>query len=153
MDEAAERERGGEPPVAGTAGKRRPAAGTMSRVKTWARALRRDAHAILLAARDPRVPWPVKLLALAVAGYALSPIDLIPDFIPVLGYLDDLIIVPLGIWLVIALIPEDVMDKYRAIASAATQRPVSKAAAIVIVALWISGAAMLGWIAFSHWRV
>ena len=70
-----------------------------------------------------------------------------------LRYLDNLIIVPLGIWLVTALIPEDVMDEYRAIASAAAQRPVSKVAAMVIIALWISGAAMLGWIAFLHWRV
>jgi uncharacterized membrane protein YkvA (DUF1232 family) len=153
MDERLEHEPDGEPPAAGTAGQRRAAAGTMSRVKTWARALRRDAHAILLASRDPRIPWAVKLLALAVAGYALSPIDLIPDFIPVLGYLDDLIIVPLGIWLVIALIPEDVMREYRAMASAAAPRPVGKAAAIIIVALWISGAALLGWIAFVHWRV
>ena len=118
-----------------------------------ARVLRRDAHAIRLACRDPRVPWTVKLLAIAVAGYALSPIDLIPDFIPVLGYPDDLIVVPLGIWLVIALIPEDVMREYRAIASAAARRPVSRTAAIVVVALWISGAALLGWIAFVHWRV
>src|SRR3982074_359232 len=125
----------------------------LSRMKTWARRLNRDGHAIYLASRDPRVPWTVKLLAIAVAGYALSPIDLIPDFIPVLGVLDDLIIVPLGIWLVIALIPEDVMRECRAIASAKAQRPVSKAAAIVIVALWISGAALLGWIAFVHWRV
>ncbi|HEV7879650.1 YkvA family protein [Bradyrhizobium sp.] len=125
----------------------------MSRAKTWARALRRDAHAIALAARDPRVPWTVKLLAIAVAGYALSPIDLIPDFIPVLGYLDDLVIVPLGIWLVIALIPEDVMREYRAMASAAVQRPVSKAAAIIIVALWISGVALLGWAALVYWDV
>jgi uncharacterized membrane protein YkvA (DUF1232 family) len=127
--------------------------GLISRVKSWAHALRRDAHAIYLASRDPRVPWTVKLLAIAVAGYALSPIDLIPDFIPVLGYLDDLIIVPLGIWLVIELIPEDVMHEYRAMASAAAQRPVSKAAAIIIVALWISGAALLGWMAFVYWRV
>ena len=129
----------------------RTAKGLISRVKSWARGLRRDAHAILLASRDPRTPWHVKILALAVAGYALSPIDLIPDFIPVLGYLDDLIIVPLGIWLVIALIPKDVMREYRAIASAAAERPVSKAAAIVIVTLWISGAAMLGWVVFVHW--
>ena len=125
----------------------------MSRVKIWARALRRDAHAILLASRDPRVPWAVKFLALGIAGYALSPIDLIPDFIPVLGVLDDLIIVPLGIWLVIALIPEDLMREYRAMASAAAARPVSKAAAIVIVALWISGAALLGWMVSVYWRV
>jgi uncharacterized membrane protein YkvA (DUF1232 family) len=130
----------------------RAAKGLISCVKSWARGLRRDAHAIFLASRDPRVPWAVKLLALAVAGYALSPIDLIPDFIPVIGVLDDLIIVPLGIWLVIALIPEDVMRETRAIASAAAARPVSKVAAIVIVALWISGAALLGWIALIRWR-
>jgi uncharacterized membrane protein YkvA (DUF1232 family) len=125
----------------------------MSRAKTWARALRRDAHAIYLASRDPRLPWTVKIFAIAVTGYALSPIDLIPDFIPVLGVLDDLIIVPLGIWLVIALIPEDLMREYRAMASAAAQPPVSKAAAIIIVAVWISGAALLGWMMFVHWRV
>src|SRR3981189_1978041 len=125
----------------------------LSRLKIWARRLSRDGHAIYLASRDPRVPWYVKFLAIAVAGYALSPIDLIPDFIPVLGYLDDLIIVPLGIWLVIELIPEDVMHEYRAVAGAAAPRPVGKAAAIVIVAVWISGAALLGWIAFIHWRV
>src|SRR5262249_2634369 len=75
----------------------------LSALKIWAYALRRDVHAVYLAARDPRVPWYAKLLAMAVAGYALSPIDLIPDFIPVVGYLDDLIIVPLGIWLVVRL--------------------------------------------------
>jgi uncharacterized membrane protein YkvA (DUF1232 family) len=152
MDEGTGRDSGGDAP-AGSAESGQAANGLILRIKTWARALRRDAHAILLASRDPRVQWAARLLAIAVAGYALSPIDLIPDFIPVLGYLDDLIIVPLGIWLVIALIPEDVMEEYRAIASAAAQRPVSKATAIVIVALWISGAALLGWIAFLHWRV
>jgi len=131
----------------------RASKGLIQHLKTWASSLQRDAHAILLASRDPRVPGAVKLLALAVAGYALSPIDLIPDFIPVLGILDDLIIVPLGIWLVIALIPEDVMREYRAMASAAAARPVSKAAAIIIVALWISGAALLGWMAFVTWRI
>jgi uncharacterized membrane protein YkvA (DUF1232 family) len=153
MDERPERQPDDEPPATEAAGQRLAGVGPMLRVKNWARALRRDAHAIRLASRDPRVPWTVKLLAIAVAGYALSPIDLIPDFIPVLGYLDDLIIVPLGIWLVIALIPEDVMREYRAMASAAAQRPVSKAAAIIIVALWISGAALLGWMAFVYWRV
>jgi uncharacterized membrane protein YkvA (DUF1232 family) len=127
--------------------------GLMCRAKTWARALRRDAHAIYLASRDPRLPWTVKLLAIAVVGYAVSPIDLIPDFIPVLGVLDDLIIVPLGIWLVIALIPEDLMQEYRAMASTAAQPPVSKAAAIIIVAVWISGAALLVWMTFAYWRV
>src|SRR3979409_251859 len=102
------------------------------------RSLRQEVLAIYFAARDPRTPWYAKALALCVAGYALSPIDLIPDFVPVLGYLDDLVIVPLGMWLVIELIPEDVMHEYRAMASAAAQRPTSKVAAIIIVALWIS---------------
>jgi uncharacterized membrane protein YkvA (DUF1232 family) len=153
MNERQERGPDGKPPATGAAGQRLAAAGPMSRLKNWARALRRDAHAIRLASRDPRVPWTVKLLAIAVAGYALSPIDLIPDFIPVLGYLDDLIIVPLGIWLVIALIPEDVMREYRTAASAVVRRPVSKAVTIIIAAFWILGGALLGWIALVHWRV
>src|SRR6202040_980346 len=106
-------------------------------LKIWARTLIRDVHAVYLAARDPRVPWYARILAVAVAGYALSPIDLIPDFIPVIGYLDDLIIVPLGIWLVVSLIPKEVVAEYRAKASEAGQRPRSKIAAIVIVAIWI----------------
>jgi uncharacterized membrane protein YkvA (DUF1232 family) len=121
-----------------------------SRIKNWARRLTRDVHAIYLASRDPRVPWYAKVLAVAVAGYALSPIDLIPDFIPVLGYLDDLVIVPLGIWLVIRLIPEEIMSEYRSIADKAGQRPVSRAGMIAIIMLWIFGALTLGWIAYVH---
>ena len=98
----------------------------LARLKEWARALMRDVHAIYLAARDPRVPWYAKALAVAVAGYALSPIDLIPDFIPVLGYLDDLLIVPLGVWLVVSLIPAEVMAEYRQLAAQKARRPVSK---------------------------
>ena len=79
--------------------------GASVNVRRWARALVRDVHAVALAARDPRVPWYAKALALAVAAYALSPIDLIPDMIPVLGYLDDLLIVPLGLALVVRMIP------------------------------------------------
>ena len=121
-----------------------------SRIKKWARRLNRDVHAIYLASRDPRVPWLAKVLAIAVAAYTLSPIDLIPDFIPVFGYLDDLIIVPLGIWLVVRLIPEEVMAEYRAIADQAGQRPVSRAGMVAIMALWIFGALTLGWIAYAH---
>jgi uncharacterized membrane protein YkvA (DUF1232 family) len=84
------------------------------RIKLWARELKRDAYAVYLAARDPRTPWYVKALAAVVAAYAFSPIDLIPDFIPIVGYLDDLILVPLGIWLVVSLIPEQAMAEYRA---------------------------------------
>ena len=83
------------------------------RLKQWAAALKRDIKAIYLASRDPRVPWYAKALAVAVAGYALSPIDLIPDFIPVLGYLDDLIVVPLGVAFLLKLIPPEVMAELR----------------------------------------
>src|SRR3954447_5567152 len=85
----------------------------LRRLKEWALALIRDVKAIYLASRDPRLPWYSKALAVAVAAYALSPVDLIPDFIPVLGYLDDLIIVPLGIALVVRLIPPEVIAEYR----------------------------------------
>jgi len=120
-------------------------------LKRWARRLKRDVHAIYLAARSPRVPWHAKIVAIAVAGYALSPVDLIPDFIPVLGYVDDLIIVPLGIWLVLSLIPEEVMAEYRAIADEAATRPQARLAAMMIIAIWILGTAMLGWVGFAHW--
>ena len=124
----------------------------LDRIRIWARALRRDVHAIYLASRDPRTPWYAKVLAVVVAGYALSPIDLIPDFIPVLGYLDDLIIVPLGIWLVVSLIPEQAMAEYRAKANEAMLRPHGgKVAAITIVTIWIFGAALLCWLGFSRW--
>src|ERR1700740_922850 len=101
--------------------------------KRWARAIKRDSHAIYLASRDPRVPWYAKALAIAVAAYALSPIDLIPDFVPVIGYLDDLLIVPAGIALAVRLIPPAIMAEHRALAIAAQDRPVSRAAAVAIV--------------------
>jgi uncharacterized membrane protein YkvA (DUF1232 family) len=123
----------------------------LSHLKAWARNLKRDSHAIYLASRDPRVPWYAKTLAIAVAAYALSPIDLIPDFIPIVGYLDDLIIVPLGIWLVVSLIPGEVMAECRARADEVGQRPVSRAGMIAIIAVWIAGAIMLGWIGYTVW--
>jgi uncharacterized membrane protein YkvA (DUF1232 family) len=109
----------------------------LQRLRYWARGIKRDVHPLYLAARDPRVPWYAKAVALAVAAYALSPIDLIPDFIPVIGYLDDLIIVPLGILLAVRLIPADVLAELRAAASEAAERPTSRMAALVIVAIWI----------------
>jgi uncharacterized membrane protein YkvA (DUF1232 family) len=116
------------------------------RIRIWARTLKRDAYAVYLAARNPDTPWYVKVLAAVVAAYAFSPIDLIPDFIPVLGYLDDLILVPLGIRLVVSLIPEQAMAGYRARASEIMQRPHDgKVAAIAIIATWILGAALLCW--------
>src|SRR3954468_849720 len=113
----------------------------LARIKSWASGLKRDAYAIYLASSDPRVPWHAKALAILVAGYALSPIDLIPDFIPIVGYLDDLILVPLGIWLAVRLIPPAIMAEHRATAEMAQRRPTSKMAAAAIVSIWILVAA------------
>lgn len=118
----------------------------LTRARQWARTLKRDVHAIWLAARDPRTPWYAKVLALLVAAYALSPIDLIPDFIPIIGYLDDLVIVPLGVLLVVRLIPPDLMREYRATAAGAANRPTSRVAAGIIVALWIACAASVAYL-------
>jgi uncharacterized membrane protein YkvA (DUF1232 family) len=117
----------------------------LERAKQWARLIKRDVLALWIAARDPRVPWYAKTLAMAVAAYALSPIDLIPDFIPVLGYLDDLVIVPLGILLVVWLIPATLMAEFREQAVAVATRPRSTAAAIVVVLVWIAAAFLVVW--------
>jgi uncharacterized membrane protein YkvA (DUF1232 family) len=119
---------------------------TPHRWKSWARGVKRDVHALYLAGRDPRVPWYAKAMAALVAGYALSPLDLIPDFIPVVGYLDDLILVPLGILLVIRLIPSEIMAEHRATATAALDRPVSRGAAIAIICVWVAAVALSGWL-------
>src|SRR5262245_51918502 len=95
----------------------RPTLRIVQRLRQWERALKRNVVAVYLAARDPRVPWYAKVVAAAVAAYALSPIDLIPDFVPVLGYLDDVILVPLGIALAIRLIPPALWQEHRATAS------------------------------------
>ena len=121
----------------------------MSSWKDRARALRRDVHAIYLAARDPRTPWLAKALAVCVAAYALSPIDLIPDVIPVLGLLDDIILVPLGILLVVKLIPPDVMADARERATEAAEKPLSWMAAVVIVAMWIAAMGLVAWWVWS----
>ncbi|MDG4885364.1 YkvA family protein [Mesorhizobium sp. WSM4884] len=113
--------------------------------KRWARGIKRDAAALWLAARDPRVPWYAKVAAGAVAAYALSPIDLIPDFIPVIGYLDDLLIVPLGIMLAVRLVPVGLMQEFRDEATRSA-RPVSRAGLIFMVAVWIAAAPALLWL-------
>jgi uncharacterized membrane protein YkvA (DUF1232 family) len=120
----------------------------LEHLKQWAPAIRLDVHAIYLASRDPRVPWYVKAVAISIAAYALSPIDLIPDFIPVLGYLDEAIILPLGVALVVRLIPPDVMAEHRAAASVAIDKPSSKAGAAVIVAIWLLLATLAGWFTY-----
>ena len=116
--------------------------------KQWARALKRDVLVVYLAARDPRTPWALRLLALAVAAYALSPIDLVPDFIPVLGYLDDLLIVPLGLALVLRLLPPPVLLAARERAARMLARPRSWLAAAIIIMLWVLLAVLL----FAWWR-
>ena len=112
----------------------------LQRARQFAREIKRDVVAIWIAARDPRVPWHVKVLAAVVAGYALSPIDLIPDVIPVLGYLDDVIIVPAGIILVARLIPSELMAEFRVEAARRTHRPTSRVAAVLVVTFWILAA-------------
>ena len=114
------------------------------RLKKWAKDVKRDVLALYLAARDPRVPWYAKALAALVAAYALSPIDIIPDFIPVLGYLDDLIILPLGIATVVRLIPDEVMADLRLQAEERIlTRPRSWFGASVVVLLWLVVAVFL----------
>ena len=125
----------------------------MGRLAQWARALKRESLALYYATRDARTPWYAKLLAGAIVAYALSPIDLIPDFIPILGYLDDLIIIPLGIALVLRMIPTEVLEecRVRARSELAGARPVSRAAAAVIIVLWILGAALTAWLTYRLW--
>jgi uncharacterized membrane protein YkvA (DUF1232 family) len=110
----------------------------LAELKKSARRLKTDTLALYLAARDPRTPWYAKLLAAAVVAYALSPIDLIPDFVPVLGYLDDLILIPAGIALAILLVPRPVLDdcRARALERGAADKPVSRAAGAVILGIW-----------------
>jgi uncharacterized membrane protein YkvA (DUF1232 family) len=117
----------------------------LERIKQWARTIKRDVIALWIAARDPRVPWYAKALAAAIAAYALSPVDLIPDFIPVLGYLDDLVIVPAGILLVVWLIPVPLMAEFREQATVIAQRPRSTSAAVIIIVIWVAVAALAGW--------
>lgn len=102
--------------------------------------IRTEAHAVWLAARDPRTPIAAKLVGLLVAAYALSPIDLIPDFIPVIGMLDDAILIPIGIWLFEKLVPADLMTEHRARAAIETERPVSLVGIVIIVAIWVAAA-------------
>ena len=113
------------------------------RIRRWAKALKRDIAALVLAVRDPRTPLAARIVAAVVVAYALSPIDLIPDFIPVLGYLDDIILVPLGLALVLRLIPPALIAEFRAVA---LQQPVSRLGWIglaIVLAAWAGLAALL----------
>ena len=113
--------------------------------KQWARKIKRDVVALWIAARDPRVPWYAKATAGAIAAYALSPVDLIPDFIPIIGYLDDLLILPVGIMIAVKLVPADLMREFREEAMR-RERPVSKAGLAFMIALWALAAVALAWL-------
>ncbi len=117
---------------------------TLDRLREASRRLKQDALTVYFCARDPRTLLLVRLLAVAIAAYALSPIDLIPDFIPVLGFLDDVILLPLGILLVIKLTPAAVIEASREQARELASRPVSRTAAVVIVAIWVLAIAACG---------
>lgn len=115
------------------------------RLQAWARQLKRDVVALWLASRDPRTPLWAKVTAAFIAAYALSPIDLIPDFIPVVGYLDDVIILPLGIMLAVRLIPADLMLEFRIAAADRLERPSSKAGLVLVVSIWVAVGALGIW--------
>lgn len=114
----------------------------LARLKAWARQIKAEVYTLAVACRDLRTPWYARVVAACVVAYAFSPLDLIPDFIPVLGYLDDLILVPLGILLVRRLIPAAILDDSRTAAAVmqAAGKPISKAGAAAIIAVWIIAA-------------
>ena len=126
----------------------------MKRLKEWARRLKNDVVALWFCTRHPRTPFLAKALAAAIVAYAFSPIDLIPDFIPVLGYLDELILLPAGIWLVVKLVPEDVLEECRVQAARWLEEkksgPRSYLGAVFIVALWLA-ALWLAWRWAESW--
>lgn len=120
----------------------------LNALKQWARSIKRDVVALWLAARDHRTPWYAKVTAGVVAAYALSPVDLIPDFIPVLGYLDDLLIVPLGIVLVVKLIPAPLMAEFREEALK-REKPASRAGLAFVIGVWVIALGLSAWWAWS----
>ncbi len=121
----------------------------MRHLKAWAQALKREVVVLAIAARDPRTPWHVKALTLAVVAYAASPIDLIPDFIPVLGFLDELILLPLALRFILRRVPADVLADARATADARSRMPRSLAGAAFVVTIWLL---VLGGAAWWLWR-
>ena len=131
------------------------AMGFIDASRAWARKVKRDGLALRFAVSHPATPWYAKALGWFAVGYALSPIDLIPDFIPVLGYLDDVILLPALIWIAIRLTPPAVLDECRARAeerlSGSDAAPRSVAGAVVIVLLWIAAITAGGWWAWRAW--
>ena len=120
-------------------------------VRAWAWRIKRDVMTLWFARRDPRTPWHAKALVVFVVAYALSPIDLIPDFIPVLGFVDDAILLPLLIWAAVRLLPPDVLERCRQQAQARmaekAAQPRSVAGAVGVVLFWLVTFAVLAWVA------
>ena len=113
-----------------------PRAKSVAVKQSFAHRIRVEAHTVWLAARDPRTPLLAKLVGLLVAAYALSPVDLVPDFIPVLGLLDDALLIPAGVWLFARLVPPALLAEHRATAQAAAARPVSRWGVVIVLAVW-----------------
>lgn len=124
----------------------------LERIKNWARKLKTEIYALYIAHQDPRTPLFAKILAICIVGYAFSPIDLIPDFIPVLGFLDDAILLPVGIWLVVKIIPPQVLEESREKARLrqSENKPQNWIAAGFIILIWLSLAVLAG---VYFWRM
>jgi uncharacterized membrane protein YkvA (DUF1232 family) len=127
--------------------------GILDQLRSWAKSLKRQTMVLWFCYQHAQTPWLPKWIAIFVVAYALSPIDLIPDFIPILGYLDDVIILPLGILLAIRLMPPQVLEECQLKASEweknHVKRPVNKFAAVLIVMVWLTALAAV-WLAFKH---
>ena len=115
------------------------------RLKQWALALQRDVIALYLATRDPRTPWRAKVVAFVITAYVASPIDLIPDVIPILGYLDEIVLLPLGILLAVRLVGRDLMAEFRARADTLERLPSSRIGAALIIAVWVIAVLASAW--------
>jgi uncharacterized membrane protein YkvA (DUF1232 family) len=123
-----------------------------SMLHTLGHRIRVEAHAIWLAARDPETPLYARLFGLLVAAYALSPIDLIPDFIPILGLLDDAILIPIGVWLFVRMVPHELFARHKATAEAASHRPVSRAGIALVAMIWIAALALVATLYLRLWQ-
>ena len=123
----------------------------LQKLRDWGTSLKRDVVAVWLASGDPRVPWYTRVMAIAVAGYAFSPIDLIPNFVPVLGYVDDAIVLPLGVLLMLRLIPREIMAEHRVSATRLADSPRSRTASVIIAAIWLSITVVSAWFGYRYY--
>jgi uncharacterized membrane protein YkvA (DUF1232 family) len=122
--------------------------------KRWARKLKTETYALYLAYRDPRTPWYAKVFAALIVGYVFSPIDPIPDFIPVVGLLDEMVVVPIGVWIAAKMVPREVFEECQEKARAVAQgeKPVSRVAAVVVIAVWLLCVALAVFLAARVFR-